>query len=255
MTEAIESAAKALSSAGERALPAVARVAVEEAPYNPKSQAELKTNFAEVRGRLHELQNPQHQQAQLEHATGYIQSAYPEVASSLQQQLLRAQAYLAAQLPQPRGGSPISPLAREPSVPPREMQRFLSKVNAVMSPESVISDIARGKLDDDAIRTLETVYPETWSSLRNATMGYTAANKAEMPYLRVVHLSRLFKFPGDSSMGPRLAEIQGTITEMDKPLTQGQKPQGGPAMPRLKGPALTPGEDMTLPSAHAPGQR
>jgi hypothetical protein len=257
MTSLVDGAAHALSGTGEKLITPVKAIVEAEkpAPYRPKTQAELKTQFAEVRDRLQELQSPQHQQAQLAHATGKVQTAYPEIANALNLHLLRAQSYLSSQLPQSRGGSPISPLARPPSVAPREMQRFLSKTNAVMAPETVIADIAKGKLDDDAIGALKQVYPETFGALREATIKYTAANKEEMPFQRVVHISRLFEFPGDSSMGDRFAGIQGAIQEMDKPLQQNQAPQGGPAMPRLKGPAMQPGESMTLPSAHAPGQR
>lgn len=258
MTSLVDGAARSLSGVSEKVLPSATRAVIEAerpAPYRPSTQTELKANFAEVRGRLQELQNPQHQQAQLVHATGKIQTAYPEVASALSQQLLRAQAYLASQLPQPRGGSQLSPLAREASVPPREMQKFLSKVNAVMEPEAVIADIARGKLDSDAVAALEQVYPETFKSMQTTTLQYLSANKDEIPYSRRVHVSVVMKIPGDSSLGLRFAGLQSAIGEMDKPLQQGQKLQGGPAMPRLKGPAMKPGEDMTLPSAHAPGQR
>jgi len=257
MTSLVDGAARSLSGVSEKVLPSATRAVIEAertAPYRPSTQTELKANFAEVRGRLQELQNPEHQQAQLAHATGKIQTAYPEVASALSQQLLRAQAYLASQLPQPRGGSQLSPLAREASVPPREMQKFLSKVNAVMEPESVIADIARGKLDSDAVEALEQVYPETFKAMQTTTLQYLSANKDEIPYSRRVHVSVVMKIPGDSSLGLRFAGLQSAIGEMDKPL-QGQKPQGGPAMPRLKGPAMQPGESMTLPSAHAPGQR
>jgi len=258
MTSLVDGAARSLSGVGEKVLPSATRAVIEAerpAPYRPSTQTELKANFAEVRGRLQELQNPQHQQAQLVHATGKIQTAYPEVASALSQQLLRAQAYLASQLPQPRGGSQLSPLAREASVAPREMQKFLSKVNAVMEPEAVIADIARGKLDSDAVEALEQVYPETFKAMQTTTLQYLSANKDEIPYSRRVHVSVVMKIPGDSSLGLRFAGLQSAIGEMDKPLQQGQKPQGGPAMPRLKGPTMRPGESMTLPSAHAPGQR
>jgi hypothetical protein len=257
MTSLVDGAAHALSGTGEKLIAPVKVVIEAErpAPYNPKSQTELKTNFAEVRDRLQELSRPEHQQAQLAHATGRVQTAYPEIANALNLHLLKAQAYLSSQLPQPRGGSPISPLARAATVPPREMQKFLSKTNAVMAPETVIADIAKGKLDDDAIGALKEVYPETFGALRSATIRYTAANKEEMPFARVVHVSRLFDFPGDSSMGPRFAGIQEAIQGMDKPLEQNPSPQGGPPMPRLKGPTMKPGEDMTLPSAHAPGSR
>jgi hypothetical protein len=258
MTSLVDGAARSLSGVSEKVLPSATRAVIEAerpAPYRPSTQTELKANFAEVRGRLQELQNPEHQQAQLAHATGKIQTAYPEVASALSQQLLRAQAYLASQLPQPRGGSAISPLAREGSVAPREMQKFLSKVNAVMEPEAIIADIVKGKIDDDAVNAMQVVYPETWNSMRSLSIQYTAANKAMMPYPKVIHQGRLFKYASDSSLGPRFAGLQGTIGEMGKPLQQGQKPQGGPAMPRLKGPPMQPGENMTLPSAHAPGRR
>jgi hypothetical protein len=252
MSAMVDGAARALSSTGEKIAPSVRLVVEAErpAPYKPESHAALKAGFAEVRDRLIELQNPQHQQAQLAHATGRFQTAYPEVAASLSQQMLRAQAYLASQLPQPAGPPSLSPLARPPTVPPREMQRFLSKVNAVMAPEAVIADIAKGKLDDDAIGAIKEIYPETFGALRSATIQYTAANKEEMPYSRVIHISNVFGFDGDSSMSPaRLPGIQQAIQQLNAPPpnqkapgTPGPTKRASPGTPKLGKPYNLPGQ-------------
>lgn len=219
--------------------------------YVPLGAVALKKDFDEARERVQQLSVPEHQQAQIAHATASVHNEYPEAAAGMAQQLLKTHQYLASALPQIQGGSPMQPLAKKPAlVPPREMQRFLSKVNAALSPESVIKDIAKGRLDRDAVDTVREVYPSIFQQLQERVMQNIAANKEALPYARVVHVSDVFDFNGDTSMSPaRLPGIQAAIAQINAPPPNVKAPgapgptkRPRPGTPKLGKPYNLPGQ-------------
>lgn len=221
----LESAAKALAlpeGLGRRAT-GVAAAATESrrAPssdYVPLGAVALRKDFDEARERVRLLGTPDHMQAQLAHATGPIAEAYPEAAAGMSQRLLAVHDYLAQSVPEGEAPPVMTPLARAAGVEPRAMQKWLSKVNAALDPMEVIRDVARGKLDYDAVQTVKDVYPATFDQLRNLTIQYTSANKEQLPFSRVAHLSDVFGFNGDSSFTPeRLPGIQAAIQQINAP--------------------------------------
>jgi hypothetical protein len=136
----------------------------------------------------------------------------------MSQKLMAVHDYLAKSIPEGEAPPVMTPLAKAAGVEPRQMQKWLTKVNAALDPMEVVRDVARGKLDYDAVQTIKDVYPETFEQLRNLTIKYTSANKEQLPYSRVVHLSDVFGFDGDSSLTPaRLPGLQASIQQISAP--------------------------------------
>ena len=247
MDSLVETAAKALSATPDRLVAPIDLASHRDASnYVPLGGRKLAEDFSQTRERVRQLASPDAQQAQLAHATADFGHAYPDAATGASQQLLKLFQHLNESLPQLRGGSPLSPLARPATVTPREMHRFLTRVNAALDPSSVIADVAEGKFDKDAVDTLEAVYPQTYAKLRDKAIETMTSSKDQMPFTKTILVSRLFKIDGDSSLGPRLATIQASIRQAD---AAENAPPTSPSRSALKL-----GKSYSLPGQNAPGE-
>lgn len=222
-----------------------------ESEYVPLGIKALGKDFEETSKRVQDLAEPAAQHEQLTRATGDIAAHYPEQASAMSAKLLGIYQHLAATLPQPQGGSQLSPLSTKPRVPPREQARFLSRVNAALNPASVIADIGNGKLDKDALDTLQQMYPATFGVLKQKVMTQLAASKTELPYSRTVHVGMVFGFDSDPSLA-NIASIQQTIQEINAP--RNGKPPGASGAAKRGNPGKSGlGKSFALPGAAVPG--
>lgn len=261
MDNLLENTAHALSVSPERlAQPLEAaeeivhhksREELAESNYVPLGIKALGKDFEETSDRVRDLAEPVAQHEQLSLATQKIAPHYPEQASAMSAKLLSIYQHLAATMPQPQGGSQLSPMSRAGRVAPREQARFLTRVNAALNPEAVIRDIAKGKLDKDAIDTLKQTYPATFNVLRQKVMTKLAASDEELPYNRVIHIGTVFDFDSDPSM-TRIASIQQTIAQINAPSsgggpgTPGKSKRGNPGTSKV-------GTSFSLPGAAVAG--
>lgn len=261
MDNLLENTAHALSVSPERlAQPLEAaeeivhhksREKLAESDYVPLGIKALGKDFEETSDRIRDLAEPVAQHEQLSLATGKIAPHYPEQASAMSAKLLAIYQHLAATMPQSQGGSQLSPMARAGRVAPREQARFLTRVNAALNPEAVIRDIAKGKLDKDAIDTLKQTYPATFDVLRQKVMTKLAASDEELPYNRVIHIGTVFEFDSDPSLA-RIASIQQTIAQINAPPsgggpgTPGKSKRGNPGTSKV-------GTSFSLPGAAVAG--
>lgn len=261
MDNLLENTAHALSVSPERlAQPLEAaeeivhhksREELAESNYVPLGIKALGKDFEETSDRVRDLAEPVAQHEQLSLATQKIAPHYPEQASAMSAKLLSIYQHLAATMPQPQGGSQLSPMSRAGRVAPREQARFLTRVNAALNPEAVIRDIAKGKLDKDAIDTLKQTYPATFNVLRQKVMTKLAASDEELPYNRVIHIGTVFDFDSDPSL-TRIASIQQTIAQINAPPsgggpgTPGKSKRGNPGTSKV-------GTSFSLPGAAVAG--
>lgn len=147
----------------------------------------------------------------------------PDIVHALHQRLLGDAQYLSDSLPQPltRAGASLTPKAEAIRLPPSAVKKFVSKADALADPLSVAEDIARGKLDRDAIEALKARRPKIYEALRNQVMIYTAQRGEALPYKQRILLSLAFDFTGDRSLEPQtLAAIQGTWAAKDAEQSQ-----------------------------------
>lgn len=263
MDHLLENTAHALSMSPERLAQPLeaaeqiahhkAREKLADSSYVPLGIKALSKDYDDTSKRVQAMADPAAQQAQLAVASGPIGQHYPEQATAMNQKLIAMHQHLNATMPQPVGGSPVSPLASQPRVAPREMARYLSRVNAALHPEQVIKDIGAGKLDQDAVDTFRQLYPASFAKLQQKTLQLLATNKGQIPFPRLVHISAVLGIEGDSSLGPRLAGIQQAISQISAPPPPGSPP-GAPGKPKRGNPGVSKlGTSFALPGQASPG--
>jgi hypothetical protein len=263
MDHLLENTARALSMSPERLaqpLEAAEQIAhhkgrekLADSSYVPLGIKALSKDYDDTTKRVQAMADPAAQQAQLTVASGPIGQHYPEQATAMNQKLIAMHQHLNATMPQPVGGSAVSPLALQPRVAPREMARYLSRVNAALHPEQVIKDIGAGKLDQDAVDTFRQLYPASFAKLQQKTLQLLATNKGQIPFPRLVHISAVLGIEGDSSLGPRLAGIQQVIAQISAPPPPGSPP-GAPGKPKRGNPGVSKlGKSFALPGQASPG--
>lgn len=263
MDHLLENTAHALSMSPERLAQPIeaaeqiahhkAREKLADSSYVPLGIKALSKDYDDTSKRVQAMTDPAAQQAQLTVASGPIGQHYPEQAAAMNRKLVAMHQHLIATMPQPVGGSPVSPLASQPRVAPREMARYLSRVNAALHPERVIKDIGAGRLDQDAVDTFKQLYPASFAKLQRKTLQLLATNKGQIPFPRLVHISAVLGIEGDSSLGPRLAGIQQSIAQISAPPPRGTPP-GAPGKPKRGNPGVSKlGTSFALPGQASPG--
>jgi hypothetical protein len=196
----------------------------------------LRDSYQKTSERIRELSRPQMAAAHVEGLLPEVAAQYPQVGSAVSAKLLGIYQQLAAKLPASHvdTGQTLTPLAIQRRVTPQAMRSFMSSVRGALEPESVISDLARGIVDRDAIAALKEAHPETFQQLRTKVADYVEQNEDELPFKRRIMLSMTFDFVGDSSLEPqRLAGLQQAAEEVSAGI--GEQQQGAPK-PRLGNP-------------------
>src|SRR5690606_6114380 len=109
-----------------------------------------------------------------------------------------------AQLPRPltRQSASLTPLREAIRVPKVDMQRFMAKADALADPASVLEDVARGKIDRDAVEALKERRPKIFEAMRQQVIIYTAQRSDALPYKQRILLGLAFDFPSDKSLAP-----------------------------------------------------
>jgi len=193
------------------------------------SFGDLRKSYDAAAARVQELADPHERAGQLAALTAEIGSAYPDAGSALSRKLLQMYDHLQDHLPSgnSRAGATLTPLAAETRTSPSEMRKFMSRVRAATDPDSVIEDLAEGKIDRDALDTLKALDPQRFLELRQKVILYTAENKEELSFPRRIMLSVAFEFPGDSSLLPgRMAGLQASAQSSSAQQSQGGPPKG-----------------------------
>lgn len=218
---------------------------------------QLKKEYDRTTDRLRDLTREGSQLA-MNHTASLIpevNAQYPHVGTAVSGKLMSIFQHLGTQLPGSgiSTGESLTPLAMTPRASITDMRKFMAKVQGALHPESVIKDIASGKVDRDAIDTMEIVYPAIYAQFRNSAIKYTGLRHDIMPYRDRLFMSMAFKFTGDSSLeAGRLKGLQealGAAQSADKHASN----EGGPQLKTARvGPSKI-GETFATPSESAFG--
>ena len=156
----------------------------------------------------------------------------PKEAESAAVTYARAVDFLDAKVPVGfrRSASPFP--MKEPidaGVTPSQADRFLRYVQAVVDPMSVVEDAARGVVSREGVEALREVYPETFESLKQATLAEVEASDRPLSFNAQTQLSVLFDVPMRPSLDPQIvARIQGALMSDDQPEQDGGDAGMGP---------------------------
>jgi hypothetical protein len=189
----------------------------------------LRDSYQKTSERVRELARPAMAAQHVSGLVPEVASQYPRVGSAVSAKLLSIYQQLAAKLPASHvdTGETLTPLAIQRRVTPQAMRSFMASVRGALEPESVISDLAHGVVDRDAVEALKMAHPETFMQLRNKVADYVEQNEEQLPFKRRIMLSLTFDFAGDSSLEPqRMASLQQAAQEVSAGV--GEQQQGAP---------------------------
>ncbi|MGL4442042.1 MAG: hypothetical protein ACRCU1_00360 [Alsobacter sp.] len=134
-------------------------------------------------------------------ATAGLASAAPQTTAAMAQGSARAVRYLAAQLPRGAQTQTAQPQLAQTLVSDAEKARFLRVARAVETPESILEDLERGRLDHDAVAAVRAVYPELYSRVIARVQDTLSSPTAKgLTYSQRVQLGVLLGTPTDPSM-------------------------------------------------------
>lgn len=175
--------------------------------------------------------------------TAHYAETYPDLAGSVQGQVLGDVQYLASRLPpqMTRADASLTPTVVTPRAPASQMRKFLAAVDALDSPASVVEALARGKMPPrDAVEALKERRPQLFNDLRTKVVLACLKRDRELDYQRRILLSLVFDFRGDKSLQP---QYMATVQRSFAPPPKLKLPP-----PSRRGVAKAFGDQMTLKS-------
>jgi len=173
----------------------------------------------------------------VEQALGPVAAAAPNVSRDAVSTVLRGATFLQAKIPVAalRADS-VSPHLDEPRASADEQARFLRYARAVNDPQTVVDDMAQGKLTREAAEAVRVVYPRLYQQMQTTALRRLAELRKPMGYPQRVQLSILLGVPADPSLSPdALSQLQGTY---GSPEVENATPSGGGVPSAQPGPQL-----------------
>jgi hypothetical protein len=173
----------------------------------------------------------------VEQALGPVAAAAPNVSRDAVSTVLRGATFLQQKIPVAalRADS-VSPHLDEPRASADEQARFLRYARAVNDPQTVVDDMAQGKLTREAAEAVRVVYPRLYQQMQTTALRRLAELRKPMGYPQRVQLSILLGVPADPSLSPdALSQLQGTY---GSPEVENATPSGGGVPSAQPGPQL-----------------
>lgn len=146
--------------------------------------------------------NPTAMMNKLSQSTDSLYSASPQVASSMQNQMMRTTQFLASKIPQNTNQGPLS----DETMPSKsEISSFDRYRNIVENPVSVLAQVKHGLLTAEAMETMNTVYPKMLNQMRQEIFSQMSSMKdrESIPYQTKLTLSRFMGEPLSPSLQPQ----------------------------------------------------
>ena len=143
---------------------------------------------------------------------------------------MRALTFLASKLPKSQSEpDPLRPERADP-LSKQQADQLLKYVDAVQNPTRAFDDMARGRVNREAIETLKEVYPKLYGQLQQQTLDRVTKATAKgtpLPYAVRVRIGVVLGVPMDPSMRPDMTRaLQANVMPVKSP--QGDAPSGAP---------------------------
>lgn len=184
-------------------------------------------------GQVRELAaNPVALQERVARVVGDLTQHAPKVAQSVSLAAMRGMQYLAMEAPP--GRVPLSPLGRqpEPRYSDQQLADWYAKAEAVRDPRTVLDDMARGRINRDAIRAIEFVYPAVFEEIQKMAIAKVAELDAtgkldSMSYQQRAAMAALLKVPADETWEAAFIGAMQQSKAAPPPQAQPAAPQQG----------------------------
>lgn len=182
---------------------------------NPKNRAEA---FSNISNNLAKLTNDQdYMLERLAKSTGRIGMAAPNIAREVQTNLTKGVQFLQEKLPKSKNSVSTSIFKREYEPSSMELAKFERYLQAVEAPLSVLDDLESGNLTREHVEALQVVYPQLYSSIRDAVLE-NVKNDSKLSYNKKVQLGILLGASTDESMTPdSIRQLQENFIQQDEP--------------------------------------
>jgi len=160
----------------------------------------------------------------------------PETSAAFETVGAKAAAFLAAKMPQQMAApDPLRP-ERNDQLTKQDAAKIMRYADALKDPTVAFDDIARGKVNREAIEVLREVYPKLYGQLQQQTLKRledSAARGKAIPYAVRVRIGVVLGMEADPSMRPDMMRaLQANVMPVKSP--DGGAPSGGapPQSPR-----------------------
>ncbi len=199
----------------------------------PRPKADVVADIGEVK-RL--AGNPAALDAQARAMVGDMAEHAPKTANSAMLTAKRALLFLAQEAPRASvSASLIAAHNVKPRYSDQQVSEWETKKRAALDPTSVVEDMKRGKLNREAIRTVEFVSPKLYAEMQRSAQEYIAKLATQgkldnMPRQQQAVLATLLKVPADGTWKPDFIALMQAAKATPAPQ---QAPAPGAAGPTV----------------------
>lgn len=171
-------------------------------------------------------------EARAQAMVGDMSQHAPKTAQSAMATAKRALLFLAKEAPKPSVSVGIMSMSKpEPRYSDHQIRSFETKRRAALDPVSVVTDMKHGKLNRDAIRTVEFVSPKLYAEMQRSAQDWITKQAAEgkldaMPYAQKAQLATLLKVPADGTWQPDFILMMQAAKAQPAPQQQQGPAQG-----------------------------
>lgn len=224
----IKTAGKIVSDVGEAIAKGAQNVFKGDKPGIGTFETMSKSKYSKAVNQLQELSDPNQMINHMEKQIGPMQEALPNIAPFMQASVQRGLQFLASKIPQPTSQLPLD-AEFEPT--PSQISKFGEYYNAVNDPLSSLKEIKNGTLSNEAMETLNTVYPQLLHEMR-VQLTENMGKKKNLNYATKISLAKFMGQPLDSSQTPQSmlanqAAMNSPVTQMSRQMSQGRPTVGG----------------------------
>lgn len=178
---------------------------IDDVAQKVRAPKEVAKDIAEVKTLA---ANPSALEARATELVGDMRNIAPKTAEAAKNAFKRAIYFLANEAPQASVSMALI-AAHKPDVrySPQAIRDWETKQRAALDPKTVVSDMQHGKLNREAIRTIEFVSPKLYAEIQSSAQDYLAdlASKGlldNMPRQQQAVLASLLKVPADGTWRP-----------------------------------------------------
>lgn len=204
----LKSAAKGAKEVGKKAVIPSTIIILNSASFSPSEKKEYATkNVQEAfQRRSEELlrmnYSPDLIKQKVADSLGPIP---PGILAAIQQVQIRKIKFLTKKLPQDPSGDRIIPKPFKPSS--YQLKTFSRYMRAAEKPLTVLEDMKAGKLTQEGVEALRTIYPEMYNNIQMHILEGIPELRVELNYKSRLQLSRLFQVAVDESMEPEFIAV------------------------------------------------
>lgn len=200
----IERAAQKTSSKIENAVADIVKPGILTRAAGPLGEMSSEV-FQERRKEIEERnQSPEDTIDKSEWATRDIYPVAPNIGQAIQTKMNLGSQFLSSKLPK---GPPPMPLDKPYKPTPSDISKFNQYYRIVHRPLAALDDLREGKVRDETIETLSTVYPNLYNEMKTSLMDQITekiSKKDNLDYQKRLALSRFMGMPLDSSGLPQV---------------------------------------------------